>query len=148
MQLGRVRGGEFYTIRVSGCTPPPSPASVQYYALISSNQFPVTNQAIFYMLLIILNMQIMAHTFYQLHGKCVIKRHQCAELLRNFAAYCVISRHNLLDHAHQRKRLSPLAHGSFPRLLSQNNRLACETSHGAAWGRRPANKMTLLGHRT
>ena len=59
--------------------------------------------------------------------KCVIKRHQCAELLRNFAAYCVISRHNLLDHAHQRKRLSPLAHGSFPRLLSQNNRLARET---------------------
>ena len=64
--------------------------------------------------------------------KYVIKRHQCAELLRNFAAYCVISRHNLLDHAHQRKRLSPLAHGSFPRLLSQNNRLARETSlvHG------------------
>ena len=68
--------------------------------------------------------------------KCVIKRHQCAELLRNFAAYCVISRHNLLDHAHQQKRLSPLAHGSFPRLLSQNNRLARETNTKTDAGKR------------
>ena len=41
-------------------------------------------------------------------------RHKTSSVLRNFAAYCVISRHNLLDHAHQQKRLSPLARGVFP----------------------------------